>query len=58
MLQSVIDDSNRCTVLAVSNDPLVMASCDRVVVLEDGNIVDHGHFDELLNRGSIKNYIE
>lgn len=58
MLQSVISDSNRCTVVAVSNDPLVMAACDRVIILEDGIITEEGHFDELLKKGSISNYID
>jgi ABC-type bacteriocin/lantibiotic exporter with double-glycine peptidase domain len=58
MLQSVINESSHCTLVSVSNDPLVMAACDRVVILEDGKIIDEGHFDELLKNGSINNYID
>lgn len=58
MLHSVIDESNPWTLIAVSNDPLVMAACDRVVILNNGQISDEGHFDVLLKKGSINNYID
>jgi ABC-type branched-subunit amino acid transport system ATPase component len=31
----------------VSNDPLVMASCDRVLVLRDGAVYKEGTFAEI-----------
>lgn len=58
LLQSVISDEDNWTLIAVSNDPLIMAACDLVIVLNKGQIVDRGHFDELLKKGSINNYVE
>ena len=58
LLQSVINTDNRYTLLAVSNDPLIMAACDRVILINNGQISDEGHFDELLKKGTINNYID
>lgn len=58
LLKSVIDHEAQWTLIAVSNDPLVMAACDSVIVLNNGRIADRGHFDELVKRGTINNYIE
>jgi ABC-type bacteriocin/lantibiotic exporter with double-glycine peptidase domain len=58
MLQSVIHADNRYTLLAVSNDPLIMAACDRVILLNNGQISEEGHFEELLKKGTINNYID
>jgi ABC-type bacteriocin/lantibiotic exporter with double-glycine peptidase domain len=58
LLQSVINGENRYTLIAVSNDPLIMAACDRVILLNNGQISDEGHFDELLKKGTINNYID
>lgn len=58
LLQSVINDEQHWTLIAVSNDPLVMAACDQVVVLSDGRIVDRGHFDDLVRKGTVNSYIE
>jgi ABC-type multidrug transport system fused ATPase/permease subunit len=36
------------SVLAVSHDPLFLAHCDRIYVLEDGRVTRSGTYDELL----------
>ena len=46
------------TLLAVSNDPVVMAACDRVIVMHHGKIEAEGTFKELLNNGIISNYLD
>lgn len=58
LLQSVINEEARWTLIAVSNDPLIMAACDSVIVLNNGQIVDEGHFDALVKKGTINNYLE
>jgi ABC-type bacteriocin/lantibiotic exporter with double-glycine peptidase domain len=58
LLHSVVNTEAPWTLIAVSNDPLIMATCDRVVLLHEGAISDQGPFDELLNRETIKNYID
>lgn len=46
------------TLIAVSNDPLVMGSCDRVVVLNNGKIEAEGTLKDLLNSGTMSNYLD
>lgn len=46
------------TLLAVSNDPVVMAACDRVIVMHHGKVEAQGTFKELLNNGIISNYLD
>lgn len=47
LIDSVAGTSRGWTVLMVSNDPLVMASCDRVLVLKDGGVYKEGTFAEI-----------
>lgn len=42
------DKANPWTLLTISNDPMIMAACDRVVVLNEGVIVMDGNFKELI----------
>jgi ABC-type bacteriocin/lantibiotic exporter with double-glycine peptidase domain len=58
LIQCLIDKSNHWTLVAVSNDPLIMATCDRVIVLNNGTIEATGKFDELMKEGVISKYIE
>ncbi|WP_267296411.1 peptidase domain-containing ABC transporter [Parachryseolinea silvisoli] len=58
VLQSVINERAPWTLIAVSNDPLVMAACDRVILLYDGRISEEGSFTELQKKGTINQYIE
>lgn len=46
------------TLLAVSNDPVVMAACDKVIVMNNGKIEAEGTFKELLNSGTMSNYLD
>lgn len=47
LMDSLIANEN-LSMLAVSNDPLIMASCDRVIVLEHGKIVREGKFESIM----------
>jgi ABC-type bacteriocin/lantibiotic exporter with double-glycine peptidase domain len=58
LIQCLVDKKNKWTVVAVSNDPLIMAACDRVLVLNDGVIEAQGKFDELLKDGLITRYLD
>lgn len=57
-LNALTDSTRPWTLIAVSNDPVVMAACDRVVILNDGVIETQGTFKELLASGSINNYLD
>lgn len=58
LIEQLVSRQNKWTFVVVSNDPLVMASCDRVVVLRDGSIEAEGRFDDLMKQGLLGNYIE
>jgi ABC-type bacteriocin/lantibiotic exporter with double-glycine peptidase domain len=56
LIQLVTDDKAPWTLLVVSNDPLVMAACERVLYMENGQIVVDGPFEEVIkNQEVIKN---
>ena len=58
LIKATISTENPWTSIAVSNDPLVMAACDRVIVLNDGVITAQGSFDDLLKLNVIASYID
>ena len=58
LINITVAGDNPWTSIAVSNDPLVMAACDRVIVLTDGIIAAQGTFDELLRQNLINSYID
>ena len=58
LTQCLVDRKNHWTLLAVSNDPLIMAACDRVIVMNDGKIEGVGKFDQLMKDGLITKYID
>lgn len=58
LIRCVINPENTWTLLAVSNDPLVMASCDRVIVLDQGKIVADNSYQMLMKEGVISKYFE
>jgi ABC-type bacteriocin/lantibiotic exporter with double-glycine peptidase domain len=58
LIRCVINPDNTWTLLAVSNDPLVMASCDRVIVLDQGRIVADDSYQMLMKEGIISKYFE
>lgn len=58
LVQCVTDPSRPWTLIAVSNDPLVMQACGRVLVLRDGKIEIDGPYNELLSQGFLEPYTE
>lgn len=58
LLRCVINPDDSWTLVTVSNDPLVMAACDRVIVLDHGEIVADGSYQALLKEGIISKYFE
>lgn len=48
IIQFLISHENPWTLLMVSNDPLVLAACDRVMFMEDGKVIDTGTYNQLL----------
>ena len=58
LMGCVISPNSTWTLLAVSNDPLVMAACDRVVILDGGKVVADDTYSALLKQGIINQYFE
>jgi ABC-type bacteriocin/lantibiotic exporter with double-glycine peptidase domain len=58
IIQTIIDPSNPWTLIAVSNDPMIMSACDRVIVLDQGRIQGSGPLAELMKDDRIKKIID
>jgi ABC-type bacteriocin/lantibiotic exporter with double-glycine peptidase domain len=58
LIQTITDPANPWTLVAVSNDPMIMAACDRVVVIDKGRIQSEGPFAELMKNDLIKTFID
>jgi ABC-type bacteriocin/lantibiotic exporter with double-glycine peptidase domain len=58
LIHCLVNKEKHWTLLAVSNDPVIMAACDRVIVMHDGRVEADGKFDTLLKEGIITKYIE
>lgn len=58
LVNAAISSDNACTFIAVSNDPIVMAACDRIIVLSKGTVVAQGTFEELVKQGNLNTYID
>ncbi|MBL7833172.1 MAG: ATP-binding cassette domain-containing protein [Cyclobacteriaceae bacterium] len=58
LIQCVIDPAEAWTLVAVSNDPLVMAASDRVIIMDKGQIIETGSYETLYKNGVIQKYIE
>ncbi len=58
LIKCLVNKDNHWTLIAVSNDPLIMASCDKVIVLNEGKVESIGKFDELMKSGKIDNYLD
>lgn len=58
LIRCVITPESTWTLLTVSNDPLVMAACDRVIIMDEGSIVADDSYNALLKQGLINQYFE
>ncbi|MFO0329988.1 MAG: peptidase domain-containing ABC transporter [Bacteroidota bacterium] len=56
-LLTILHKSKR-TIIYVSNDPLVMSACDKVVLLKSGKVQAQGTMDDLMNNQHLKDLID
>ncbi|MBS1507897.1 MAG: ATP-binding cassette domain-containing protein [Bacteroidetes bacterium] len=56
MISTVIQENNPWTLVAVSNDPMIMSACDRVILLQEGRIVANGPFEQLLQSNQLTHF--
>ncbi len=47
LAEILTNPANNCTLLAVSNDSLLASRCDRVVIMQEGRIVEEGSFEKI-----------
>lgn len=52
------DKANPWTLLTISNDPMIMAACDRVIVLNEGKIVMDGQYKELIKNPDFQEVVD
>lgn len=58
LIQYLTNETHHWTLVVVSNDPIIMAACDRVIVMNEGTIEAVEKFDVLLKEGAINKIIE
>ncbi len=52
------DKANPWTLITISNDPMIMAACDRVLVMNEGEIVLDGKFENLIKEHTFQDLID
>jgi ABC-type bacteriocin/lantibiotic exporter with double-glycine peptidase domain len=57
LISMLADPKNPWTLIAVSNDPVIMAACGRVVIMEKGAIKKSGPFEELIKSDELSKII-
>lgn len=57
LIKMLASNENRWTLIAVSNDPLIMSACDRVIVLDHGKLKAEGAYPELLKNNVLTEFI-
>ncbi len=58
LIQCVVDPQSKTTLVLVSNDPIIMASCERVILLDKGKIVGDDTYQGLVKQDLINQYFE
>ncbi len=58
IIQFLISPENPWTLLMVSNDPLVLAACDRVVFMDKGEVLEVAPYTQLLNNDSFRDCVK
>ena len=53
LIKILADKGQKWTLLVVSNDPVIMAGCERVIVMGDGQIQADGPFEQLNKSGDL-----
>jgi ABC-type bacteriocin/lantibiotic exporter with double-glycine peptidase domain len=58
LIQRIVSRENKWTVVAVSNDPLIMSACDYIIVMDQGRIIGQGKFEELGKKVELSKFFE
>lgn len=57
LISMLTDEEYKWTIIVVSNDPVIMAACDRVVLMENGEIKREGPFEDLIKSEELNKII-
>ncbi|MEQ8924809.1 MAG: ATP-binding cassette domain-containing protein, partial [Fulvivirga sp.] len=57
LINMLASDDNPWTLIVVSNDPVIMAACDRVILMEEGTIKTEGPFEDLVKSDELSKII-
>lgn len=53
VLQTLLDKTNNCSVLLISNNTSVVEKANHIIVLDDGMVKEEGSHDDLLEKGGL-----
>jgi ABC-type bacteriocin/lantibiotic exporter with double-glycine peptidase domain len=56
LLSCLIREDRTWTLLVISNDPLIMSACEKIIVMGDGMIMKEGTFEDLLKKGELQEF--
>ncbi|MFW5760075.1 MAG: peptidase domain-containing ABC transporter [Cyclobacteriaceae bacterium] len=57
LMRFLVNEQNTYTLLAVSNDPIILAECDRILVMQNGMISMDGTFKDLFELEEFRDLI-
>jgi ABC-type bacteriocin/lantibiotic exporter with double-glycine peptidase domain len=58
LIQMLVATPSAFTLVVVSNDPIIMAACDRVILMRDGRIAADGKFEDLLSQNLLTDFTD
>ena len=57
LIEMITRPEHPWTLILVSNDPLIMAACDRVILMDEGRIARDDSFSNLMKEGVLNDII-
>lgn len=54
-IANLLTSNPNCTLITVTDDPLMAAKCDRVIILKEGRIVENSNFEKMKRSEHFKN---
>jgi len=56
LLGSLMQEDRTWTLIIISNDPIIMSACKKIILMESGRIKSEGPFEVLLKNGELSDY--
>lgn len=58
LMQMLVSDGSSFTLVVVSNDPIIMAASDRILLMKGGQVAADGTFRDLMERQLLNDFID